>query len=507
MESIARSFAKGGIFRVLRRDTAPSPPPAPILDGVRLEWNTLPALHSEAFLNAHDRDANPFEGADWAPPDFSGIVAPPPATTRLERHSTLAVRSDPLRPNIEIERYLEHWTPGYEASVRQLARSIPAMERDCRATICIPVAATEEHFIGDTIALLPQQTALPSSFELLLLVNIPDRASHLHDNLTRTLVAIENARSAATHIRTHVVTVGTGDAATRTIGFLRALVTDIALLRHVERRTGQDHLLFRWDADTRGVDRSYIEHTLQRATDYPDADSFRGQTVPSPERLTKDPPLFVSYMFPEVARLAIRGEELGPKHGGPNHAIRASAYSAVHGYDDQATLGEDILIARALTESRPSNGPFTPMMYAGSRSRLYTSTRRGTQAVELGSCALAQWSFSRTRFGPLDEHVRLLPEHQPRQSTVADTEQILDQVSFQINCSLRFLHRLSLGTIGADDSRLHRVLRQFFGLRLRVLDTGSVEIEDGSTFLDRMALLADRGLQAWRARLAFRSPI
>jgi len=501
MESTIRTLAERGIFRVVRRDVEGSAPPTPILGGHVLGWNTLPALHTSTPLAMPDDRL--LAEAEWAPPDFAGIVASPPATTRLERLPPVEARAERLRPEIECERYLERWTPGYETCVRKLARSIPAMEPHCQATICIPVAATEEHFIGETILSLQQQTAPPESFELLLLVNLPDQASHLHDNLTRTLEAIQNARRTTPDLRTHLIIVGTGDAATRTIGFLRALVTDLALFRHLERCVGRDHLLFRWDADTRGVDRSLIENMLRRASDYPDADSFRGQTLPSPERLTKDPPLFVSYMLPGLAQRACRGERRSPNHGGPNHAIRASSYAAIGGYDDLAAFGEDIQLAQALVELRPPASRFIPVMYAGSRSRLYTSTRRGTQAVALGSCAAAQWSFAGTRFGPTDEHVRLLPENAARQGLALEPQALLNAVGFQINRTLASLNRITLGAVSLEHPRLQRILRQFFGFRFQVLDGTTVALQDGSAFLERMARLAERGLQAWRDRLAF----
>lgn len=76
-----------------------------------------------------------------------------------------------------LQSYRERCGEAYNALLDQLTRETAPLDKGCHLSICIPVAAHQEaNYIGRCLEGLSHQTVSPKSFEIVLLLNHPDKS-------------------------------------------------------------------------------------------------------------------------------------------------------------------------------------------------------------------------------------------------------------------------------------------------------------------------------------------
>jgi hypothetical protein len=299
--------------------------------------------------------------------------------------------------------YARAWSIQYHDLMKRCLKLAKPMDPACRLSICIPVAATQEDkYIGKTIAAFSRQTASRESFELVLLVNAPIQDQKKNPAaIQATLENIDYAKRRYPDLRVVVVPLLIAPDVKVTIGLLRSIVTDLALLRHIRRKNGNDHILARADADTRGVGTGYIANFLYRFDRPPDdahpyTAAYGGEILWSPERLINDVRFYLGAQLDHAFFIARRRDYGKMRIGGPNFAVRAMYYALTGGYDDTAELGEDVNFTRKLERTvREISPEVLPLAFAGSSARLYTSARRAEAAFRTNTLVIEQWNSSR----------------------------------------------------------------------------------------------------------------
>ncbi len=370
-----------------------------------------------------------------------------------------------VNPEHVIRAYGKGWKSDYRRTLGRCLSYMEPMDSDCKLSVCIPVAASEEAGrIYSTLENLSKQTVAKRHFEAMVLFNFSAKQWETAGTEIRTCRK-EIARAKKDFANTLQISVAPIQIAdwrnelkdVISMGLLRSVNHDLVLLNLMRRNTGYDHILVRCDADMRGVDCEFVRNYLDCFAARPEAHAMQGMLLWSLESCVNDPLQFLNLSLSNglemMQRVTGRWHELD--RGGPNFAIRASSYAQLGGYDDAVNLAEDVDLCRRLRRQSGSNIDF-----AGLRSRVYTSARRADVALrETGSCAPAQW-LARTTFFALDNaHIRRLPEMRP----------LAEPYRFDQNDYERLINRHFRDSLGAfpEGERLN-IAQRFLGRVLKV---------------------------------------
>ncbi|MCB0339652.1 MAG: hypothetical protein KDD53_08610, partial [Bdellovibrionales bacterium] len=319
------------------------------------------------------------------------------------------LRNPSLSPAEQISRYVSSFPNEYKEQLLKLADQAAPMNSSCRITVCIPVAAHEEAaHIERTLACFLNQTFPFDHFEVVLLLNHPDRTRSgeiITPDKTPEIVEAFRQRHPELNIQTCYAVF---EREYLTIGYIRTVLTDLVMLRHHKRGLEQDHILTRNDADTIGLDPDYLLNGFRKLEENPQADAIAGRLEGAPPELCEDPYLFVGYKLSSLLYTYLRVKYNAPQgSAGANLIFRASSYSLVGGYNPSDKVGEDVAIDLGLIRFRAKEFKPSALIYGGSASTLYTSTRRAREALKFGLSAVEQWSSDGVPFGSEDPKVRL----------------------------------------------------------------------------------------------------
>jgi hypothetical protein len=131
-----------------------------------------------------------------------------------------------------------------------------------------------------------------------------------------------------------------------------------------------------------------------------------GNLVWSLDMQVADPIFHVNQHFDRMLHHAIRIYGGIVPSGGPNCAIKASAYCSIGGVKDLSDTGEDVELSRRLFDFRRGSAKHIPCDYAGSHSRLVTSSRRAKVAFENKIACSLQWMSPNTAFELEGDQIR-----------------------------------------------------------------------------------------------------
>ncbi|MCB0318981.1 MAG: hypothetical protein KDD56_09505 [Bdellovibrionales bacterium] len=411
-----------------------------------------------------------------------------------------------LDPEIDIPEYLSKFSDNYLSIVQDVAKALGTMNPECRISVPIPVAAHEEaRYIYRALEAFTKQTLDSSYFEIVLLANKPEN-SDLYEKHDTELTISEINRFLSEHpeitTRTHFVKF---NPQTVSIGFIRALLTDAILLRHYNRDLKDaDHIICRADADIIGLDKSYLENFLNLFAKFPKTDSFGGQLDWDPIAYCMNPYLFISSRLSTLLNTAFRIKNSNPPLGTCNFAFKASVYSVVGGYDPLMKTGEDVDLDNRIISFRRGASNHTGIMYAGSKSRLYTSTRRAELALKLGHCTAEQWSVA--EFKAKDPEVRKNSQHLDLFSTALKSENFTAEVEKLINRTLQIYfpkehgEKVSSTKQAADLLQIKKIVTGYFNIDFILNDNYSISITDISGLIRKLIDYRKKALTVFSQR-------
>jgi len=409
------------------------------------------------------------------------------------------------------EQYLEHYwqkhtTREYINYISRIAGELPPPDRECLATICIPVADLEEGaHIYRTLNAFLNQTVRPEQFEILLYLNHID-APKYEDTAEADYTVQEIKRFQREHPEAAVnYFCATIKPELARIGYIRKVLNDVALLRYQNRGDlGDDPILIRADADTWGVHRRFIETYLRQFSRNPEVDAFKGPLDWEWPSQFQDPLLVfglrLNEILPHSADL-LSNETSG--HG-PNFAVRATSYAAAGGYMACASLGEDIYLAQQLKAMRLGSTTKTAIKYAGGNARLWTSARRATRAFELGHAPLEQWSNKETPFRINDPKIRreqTTPDKLRSYDEILDGDDFVQRADSILNSSIAAYHswRSPWASIQPTVDQLERI----FGIKIEISTAGKLKLVNADGLRTFLRRFAQNGPQHWADNLQF----
>lgn len=335
----------------------------------------------------------------------------PETRSRMEMMRSETLKNDPrakLDHYKEADSYFERMDKEYKEEIKKMADELGEMSKENKASICIPVAGHQEgDQIYSSLVNFTKQTADNKKFELCLFVNHPDydRKGEKKIERDKTLEEIERFKKDYPEMNVKVVyKVIPHDKVN--IGLVRKMLNDAVLFRHHNRgREAEDLIMISNDADNLGIDPRYVDNFIKKFSEDEDIDGILGQIDWDPEAYTKYPLVHIGtrlFQYYEAkGRIGVHGK-VGSSGG--NYAFKSSIYAGVGGYQNDATVGEDVLLGQSIRLARGGN--FNTQAYGGSASRVFTSARRAIHVLEkYGLSAVEQWNKS---FSAFDDEVRLL---------------------------------------------------------------------------------------------------
>lgn len=313
-----------------------------------------------------------------------------------------ALRDDD--PRASITDYLAMLPSDYARNVCDIARSLAPIEAPCALSIGIPVAAHEEEgYVYRALKSFSQQSVSSDMFEVVLFCNHPDRGQNqqpIEPDGSMQEVARFCDDFPQMRVRAFYQPLSSTEAR---IGYIRKLLSDVTIVRQLQRTNGaEDIILLRADADTHAARGTLVEKYLQLFSENPEVLSFKGRHEWDWPKYLRDP----LYLYGARLAIAIQtyqrcsGEPLSG--GGPNFAVRASAYARVGGYDPDLVLSEDMALGRSLRKMNRSDG----IRDAGKKCFIWTDGRRGLEAIRYGIAPIRQWSNVVTPFSVINGNIR-----------------------------------------------------------------------------------------------------
>jgi uncharacterized protein (DUF362 family) len=355
----------------------------------------------EKTQNKEEKDPRPLQ------PYIRGYFGSNPENIKLyQSRMSETIKNNPeakLNQYQEIKKYFERQTEKWRGEVQELSSQITEpMDKNCKLTVCIPAAGHQEgKNIYRTLSMFKNQkntddTLLdPSNFEVIVFVNHPDDKA---PDETRDEIKRFQQENPEIRVRVLYKTFKKEDIS---IGRMRKYVTDVALMRQLNRgESTEDLLISSNDADCYGLSEKYISKLIGNFSES-NIEGVLGKIDWQPESYAKLPLLHFSTRFMQcidaVNRHPKDGETRSVASSGANFSYKGSIYAAVGGYNELDVKGEDVSFGDAIKIARRNTANY-PIKYDHSLS-VYTSSRRAIDAIQKGLSASEQW---RGEFGPND---------------------------------------------------------------------------------------------------------
>lgn len=266
----------------------------------------------------------------------------PRLTTDSLLSQTLQKNKDAvLDPIHETREYLKVQDPFYIEQLERLAGQITEpMHEHTEIVSCIPVAGTQEmDTIFKTLQSYNEQSADPDRFEILLLVNVPERfVESRAAEFTATRSAIEQAQRNFPKLHIRAVYAALPDDQVR-IGNIRKIGTDLALLREQQAKITRDVLLLSNDADNEGLSNEYMDAFITYFKEHPEKEGAVGNLQFSADGFVRFPEMHARIEFSTY--LDQRGFQNGNVDlFGSNSVMKSSIYAAIGGYPSALRTAE-----------------------------------------------------------------------------------------------------------------------------------------------------------------------
>lgn len=293
------------------------------------------------------------------------------------------------REHSTIDDYLGAVPPSYRREVSRLAEAAPAMDNECRLSVCVPVAYSEHRIIRSYLDSFLAQTDSsgnpinPNLYEVNIFVNGPQTSE---DEIQQTVGEIE--RFKAEHPEIHVNVLSESYAERQPMGFLRKLVTDFSLLRSRRREVQSGELyLVSHDADIRIADPMYLSKIIERLDQDRGTQMLSGEVDYSDEDKKKYPIIWTArrlWQFIDTIRTGSNTANMTRKAVGANSIIRASSYADVKGFRFSDRVAEDLALGEKINSRYGRKSPDGNNVIANFPYRTIISARRDIQSIENG---------------------------------------------------------------------------------------------------------------------------
>ena len=385
-----------------------------------------------------------------------------------------------LDPYQEIETYFEKQDKVYIDRIKHLTQQMQPMSKDCKLSICIPVAGHQESKnIYESLESYARQTANPNDYEIVLFVNHPE-----HDlngkalDAKDTLAEIERFKQAHPTVPLRIMYEKLPQSEAR-IGRIRKILADATLYRQQARgKDAPDLILVSNDADNKGIDPRYVDTFIKEFNKDPKIDCMLGQLDWDPESYQKYPAIHVGTRLFQYLSTIGRSRSNGMVSSGANSAYRASIFAGIGGYMDNAEGGEDVAIGQAVIAAR--DGDKSRFGFAGTSTRLFTSSRRAIDAWHSGLSPVEQWNKG---FSAFDDEVRKITLDGAENVNYNDPvtlEKVKKQMEYVIN---RTLDVWEQGEEMSKDADFYNKALGWLGIKYDLDTNGKVVITDMSSLV------------------------
>ncbi len=340
--------------------------------------------------------------------NYAGGATPAEKLALFEKLRSKTLKENPnakLDHFEEIALYLEKQDKEYRERIEKLAQSTEKMGKDCKISICIPVAGHQEgNNIYESLKNYTYQTAKPEDFEIVLYVNHPENDKDGNPlNADETMAAIEKFKTDYPDMNVRVMYEALPNDEAK-IGRIRKILSDATLVRQHERgKDAPDLIMVSNDADNKGIDPRYIQTFIDKFEENPEVDALLGQLDWDPESYQKYPGVHIGTRLFQYLSVIGRHRTNSMVSSGANSAYRSSMFAGIGGYIDNLQGGEDISIGQAIISARGDNKK--ALGFAGTTTRLFTSSRRAIDAFKSGLAPVEQWDKG---FSAFDDEIRKL---------------------------------------------------------------------------------------------------
>jgi len=395
----------------------------------------------------------------------------------------------------EINLYLEKQDEDHRKTLEQISTEMGPMNKECKLSVCIPVAGHQEgENIYQTLKNYTLQTIDPENFEIVLLVNHPDK--DLNGNLIqpdKTLEEINRFKKDFPKMNIKFANMILPIEKAK-IGYIRKVLNDSVLKRQYNRgKDAPELIMVSNDADNKGLSPEYVENFISKFKKYPEAESMVGQLDWDPSSYIRNPLIHIgTRLFQyQTAQDLSKGSHFNSS--GANFAFRSSIYAAVGGYSDDMDGGEDTDFGAKISLARRGSKSKKSIIYAGARtSRLYTSSRRAEMVMEKhGLSPLEQWDKG---FSAFDDEVRKVNwEVQGEKMDFNDSREVEKLIIALEDVINRTIKRTEEWGGKAENSSLMRSLG-WLGIKYEITGPHSIKITDASKLIKGLEEYQKEGL-------------
>jgi len=397
-----------------------------------------------------------------------------------------------LNEKEEIRAYLEKQNKEHFKDIEKLAKEAGPMSNDCKLSVCIPVAGhQEEKVIYQTLENYLNQTANKNDFEIVLLVNHPDKDDKGNIIVPDgTIPEIKRFMKDHPEIKVTLMQKVIPFEKAK-IGYVRKLLNDAVLKRNLDR--GDDslnHIILSNDADNKGVSTEYIKNFINKFEKNPNVDSYMGQLDWDPESYIRNPLVHIGTRLFQYVDMQIRHKNI--PSSGANFAFRSGMYAAINGYSSDSTLAEDVDLGKAIKAARIGAKNKKAIDFAGARvSRLFTSSRRAEKAIKDGLSPVEQWDKG---FSAFDDEVRKVDWQALSEGVnYKDKEKVkilVDQLENVINRTIN-----AMSWIKSDDFNLFKRSIGLLGIKFEMAGDKNIKITDASKLIKGLEIYKKQGLK------------
>ncbi len=309
--------------------------------------------------------------------------------------------------------------------------TMPAMQDECRVSVNIP-AWMEGKIVHHTLTEYTGQTDQsgsplnPNAYEINIIIN--RKTGSPSDNTVQEIQRfIDERKSQGKNFKINYVDVEF-DPPKNNVGHARKVITDLALLRSLQRTGATQQLYIETeDADLIRVDPHTVTNLITKLDTNPHLDAVSGIQDRYPEILMQNDYLFLDRrLWDFTGTMLQRRNKYRPENnpnwhnwwhrtitGGWNTGYTAEAYALIGGHDSGLTMGEDTIIGEKISMIR-GDGKNPNLDVVGTVStRSDSSPRRFINEVITGKGAYTE-SFTdeelniRLKTAPLEELLTMI---------------------------------------------------------------------------------------------------
>jgi len=242
------------------------------------------------------------------------------------------------------------------------------------------------------------------------------------------------------------------------------------------------------DADNKGMDPRYIQTFIQWFENNPRVDGMLGQLDWDPESYQKYPAIHIGTRLFQYLNVIGRRRNNSMISSGANSAYRSSIYAGIGGYIDSLQGGEDIAIGQAIIRARGNDK--NRLAFAGTKTRLFTSSRRAISALNAGLSPVEQWNKG---FGVFDDEIRRLTVGKSEKvdyDREKTKEEIKRQLEYVIN---RTLDTYEAGEKLGKDSSYYKKALGWLGINYNLDRKGNLVITDMTSLVEGLKKYQSEG--------------